>query len=90
MAQVTARGQVQAEHAVARPHQREEHGEVGLAAGVRLYVRVGAPEQLARAVHGGLLNHVHEAPAGVVAGAWVSFERLVRHFMAERLEGRRG
>ena len=83
MAQVAAGREVEAEHPVAGPDQREEHGKIGLAAGVRLYVGVCAVEQLAGALDCRLLHHVDVAPAGVIAGAGVSFQCLVGRCVTE-------
>ena len=86
MAQVATRGEVETEHAVAGPDQREEHGKIGLTAGVRLYVGIRALEQFTCTVHGGLLGYVGTSSAAVIASTGVSFKRLVRHFMTECVE----
>ena len=86
MAQVAAGREVETEHPVSGADQRKEHGKIGLTAGVRLHVCVCAVEQLACALDRRLLDHVDVAPAGVIAGAGVSFQRLVRHRVTECVE----
>ena len=75
--QVTAVGQVHAEHGVARLQQGHVDGAVGLGAGVRLHVGVGGTEQLFGALDGQGFNHIHILATAVVTLARVAFGVLV-------------
>ena len=55
--------------------QRKINGQVGLRAGVRLHVGVLGAEQLARAVAGNVLHHVHALASAVVAVAGIALRR---------------
>ena len=75
--QVAAFGQAHAHDGVAGLEQAEEHGLVGLRAGVRLHVGVAGAEQLLDAVDGQLLDDVDELAAAVVALAGIALGVLV-------------
>ena len=87
--QVAAGREVHPHHPVPDLADRLVDGGVGLAAGVRLHVHVGRPEELSRAVLGEGLDLVHDLAAAVVAPAGVSLGVLVGEQGPERLQDRR-
>ena len=86
VAQMAAGRQVQRQHLVARLQKQEEHRQIGLAAGMRLHIGVAAIEQLFGALDGGIFHHIDKTPAAVKAVAGVAFQRLVCHFVAQRVQ----
>jgi hypothetical protein len=84
--QVTARGEIETEEAVARLQQREEHRLVGLRAGMRLHVGEGAVEQLLGALDRDRFGDVDELAATVVALARIAFGIFVGEAGALRLQ----
>ena len=83
--QVSAVGQVEAQHRVARLERGEIDRRVRLRAAVRLHVGELGAEQLLRPVDGQLLDDVDELAAAVVALARIAFGVLVREHAAGRL-----
>ncbi|MNV18417.1 hypothetical protein D3C71_1092400 [compost metagenome] len=76
-------GQAHAEDAIARLERREEHGLIGLRAGMRLHIgRLGA-EQLLEAADGQALCLVHDLAAAVIALARIAFGVLVGQLRAD-------
>ncbi len=86
--EMTAMGEVHAEHGVAGIHDGEVHRHVGLCARVRLHVGVVGAEQRLGARNGQRLGDVHELAAAVVALAGVALGVLVGQHRARRLENR--
>ena len=84
--EVAAGGEVEAHEGVAGLQQRQEHGLVHLAAGVRLHVGELRAEQLLRALDRQRLGDVDELAAAVVALARIALGVLVGHHRALRLE----
>ena len=66
--------------------QREEHGLVGLRAGMRLHVGEAAIEQLAGALDRELLGDVDKLAAAVIAPAGIALGIFVGEHRALRLE----
>ena len=60
VAQMAPGGQVEAQHAISRGEQGEEHSLVRLHAGMRLDVRIGGAEQRLGPIDRRLLDHVDE------------------------------
>src|SRR5690606_8495748 len=75
-----------AHEGVARLQQRQEHGLVHLAAGVRLNISEFAVEELLGALDGEFLDDVDELAAAVVALARIAFRILVGQDRTLRLE----
>lgn len=75
--QVPAVGQAHAQHGVTGIEQRQVHGRIRLAAGVRLHVGIIGAEQLFGAVDGQLLDFIHMFAAAVIALARIAFGVLV-------------
>ena len=89
--QVAAVAELQPQRHIARVHQREVGGEVGLAARVRLHVGVVGAEQRLHALDGERLDLVDEVAAAVVALAGVALGVLVGQDRADRgQDGRAG
>ena len=86
MRQVAAVGQVEPHEGIARLEAGEEHGHVGLGAGVRLHVGVLGVEKLAQAVDGQLLDLVDDFAATVVTRSGIAFCVFVGTHAAERLQ----
>ena len=84
--QVAAGGEVHGEEGVAGLQQRQEHGLVGLAAGVRLDVGEAGAEELAGALDRQVLGDVDELAAAVVAPARIALGVLVGQHRALGLE----
>ena len=84
--EMTAVGQVHAEHRIARLHRCEVHRHVGLRPGVRLDIRVFGAEERLGPRDGERLGHVDEFASSVVAPARVAFGVLVRHHRPGRFE----
>ena len=55
--------------------QGKINGQIGLRARMRLHIGVLGAEQLARAVAGNVLHHVHALAAAVVALAGIALRR---------------
>ena len=87
--QVSAVGQVEPEHRVARLERGEIDRRVGLRAGVRLHVGVLGAEELLGPIDGQLLDDVDELAAAVVALAGIALGILVREHAAGGLHHRR-
>jgi len=90
MGQVATGVEAHPEDGVAGLQQRLEHALVGLAAGVRLDVGMGAVEELLRPVDGEVFRHVDILAAAVVALAGVAFRVFVGQDRALRLHHRAG
>ena len=88
--EVAAVGELHAQERVARLHERQVRGAVGLRAGVRLDVDVVAAEHLLGALDRQLLGDVDPLAAAVVAAAGVALGVLVREHRALALEDRLG
>ncbi len=89
--QVAAFGQAHAQDGVAGLQEGEQHGLVGLRAGIGLHVGGFGAEELLHAVDGQLLDHVHVLAAAVVALAGIAFCVLVGELRAlGRHDGGRG
>jgi hypothetical protein len=84
--QVASVGQVHAQHRIARLQRGHVDRDVGLCAGVRLYVDVLGAEQLLGAVDGQLFGAVYEFAPAVVAPARVAFGVFVREDRPHRFE----
>ena len=84
--QVAAVGEVHAEDGVARLHDREIHGHVGLRARMRLHIRVLRAEELFRPADGEALDDVHVLAAAVVPATGVAFGVLIGEHGARRGE----
>jgi hypothetical protein len=80
--EVAAFGQAHAHDGVAGLQEGQEHGLVGLRAGVRLHVGGFGAEQLLDAVDGQLLGDVDVLAAAVVALAGVALGVLVGQLRA--------
>ena len=78
--------EVEPHEGVARLHQGQEHGLVGLRARVRLDVGEAAAEQFGRAPDGEVLGDVDELAAAVVALPRIAFRVFVGHHRALRFE----
>ena len=83
--EVTAVSQVQTHERVARLQHGQQHGGVGLSAGVGLHVGIFGIEELADALDGQLLNLVDHLAAAVVALAGIALGILVRQVRAHSL-----
>ena len=88
MGEMSAVGQIEAEHDVARLQGREVDGRVGLGAGVRLHVDVIGAEDLLGAVSGQVFGHVDELAAAVVAMAGIALGVFIGKHAAHRLHHR--
>ena len=88
MGQMAAGRQGHAHEGVAGLQQRQEHGLVGLRAGMRLDVGEGAAEQLLGALDRQLLGDVDEFAAAVIAPAGIALGVFVGEHRALRLEHR--
>ena len=75
--QVTALVKAHTHEGVARLKERIEDRKVGLRAGVRLNVRIGAAKEFHRTVSGKVFDHVDIFAAAVVAVTGVAFGVLV-------------
>src|SRR5690625_2380308 len=53
---------------------------------MRLDVGIAATEQLLGAINRGLLDNIDKLAAAVEAVAWIAFESLVGHLVAQRIE----
>ena len=84
--EVTAVVEAHAEQRVARLHQREERGGVGLRTGVRLDVGEVGAEELLRTIDRELLGDIDVFAPAVVALARIAFGVLVGEHGALRLE----
>ena len=84
--EMAAVGELHGHHRVARLEQREQGGEVGGRARVRLHVGVLGAEDLLAAVDGELLDLVDDVAAAVVARARRALGVLVGEHRAGRLE----
>ena len=76
---VSAVVEVEAHEGVAGLQTGEQHGHVGLCAGVRLHIGPLGTEKLFHAVDGDLLALVHDLAAAVVALARKAFSVFVGH-----------
>ena len=83
--QVSAVGQVEAQHDVARLQSGEIDGRVGLGAGVGLDVGVLGAEDLLEPVSGEVFGHVDELAAAVIAMGRIAFGIFIRQHAAHRL-----
>ena len=88
--QVTAMGEVHAEHGIAGLQRAEVDGHVGLGAGMGLDVGVLRSEEPLGALDGQVLGQVHEFAAAVVALAGIAFGVLVGQHAAHGLAHGRG
>ena len=77
MGQVAALRQIHAHDGVAGPRQRQEHGRVGLGAGMRLDVGVIAVEQRLDPLQRQAFGHVHVLATAVVAAARITSAYLL-------------
>ena len=75
-----------AENGVARFRQRQQHALIGLAAGVRLDVGIGTPEQLPGAIDRELLDDIDVLASAVVAASGIAFRVFVGQHRAGRIE----
>ncbi len=88
---MSAVGQVEPQHGVARLNGGHVDGQVGLAARVRLHVGVLGAEQLLGPVAGQVFDHVDVLAAAVIAPARITLGVLVRQHAADGLHhGRAG
>ncbi len=78
--------EIEAHEGVAGLQQRQEHGLVHLAAGVRLHVGEVGAEQLLGAIDGEVFRDVDEFAAAIIARARIAFRILVGHHRALRLQ----
>ena len=81
--QVSAVGQVHAEHGVARLEHGHVNALVGLGAGVRLHVHVFGVKELFCPVDGERFRHVHKLTAAVISLARQAFRVFVGERRAE-------
>ena len=77
MGQVAALGQIHAHDGIAYVEQGKVDGQVGLGAGMGLYVGIPGPEQLAGPADSDVLHLVHILAAAVIAVSGVAFGVLV-------------
>ncbi len=82
--QVSAVGKAHAHHGVTGLEQGDIHSRIGLRAGVGLNVGVLCAEQLASALNGDVLNHIHALATAVVTFGRVSLGVLVGQHTADR------
>ena len=73
MRQMAAGGEIETHEGVARLQQREEHGLVGLRAGIGLHIGEAAAKQLFRPLDGEILGDVDILAAAVIALARIAF-----------------
>ncbi len=70
---MSAGGEIETHEGIARLQQREKHGLIGLAAGIRLHIGEFAIEQTADALDREVLDDVDELAAAVIALARIAF-----------------
>ena len=88
VAQVTARGEIEAQNPVSGAQQHEEHRLVRLRARMRLHVGVGGAEEFLCALDGEALDDVDVFSAPVEAVSGITLQRLVADLVSERLAHR--
>ena len=76
--QMAAAGKIHAHERIARLQERGIDLQIGLRAGVRLYIGIGRAEQLFRALDRDRLQHIHIIAAAVIALAGVTLGVFVR------------
>ncbi len=86
--EMSALGEIEAEHDVAGLEKREVYSGIGLRSRMRLDVGVIGAEKLLQTIDGELLHHVYELTTAVVALSRQSFRVLVRERRAHRLQHR--
>ena len=87
---MAARGEIKTHERVARLQQREEHGLVGLAAGIRLHIGELAIEQPGDALDRQRLDDIDKLAAAVIAPARIALGIFVGQDRTLRIEHRLG
>jgi len=86
VAEMASRSKIQAQDAVSRFQQGEKDSKICLTSGVRLHIGIGTVEQRARPIDRRLFRYVRKLTAAVKPRARITFQGLVGHLVAKRIQ----